>query len=193
MTLSKRIIPCLDVNHGIVVKGINFLNLRKSGDPVELSQRYCEAGADELVFLDITATTEKRKILERVVKDVASNINIPFTVGGGISKIDDVILLLSNGADKVSLNTSAVENPQIISELANIFGNQCIVLAIDAKRRYNRDGEVIINTSRGDCWFEVFTYGGRKATGKDALIWAQNAVNLGVGEILITSIDRDGT
>ncbi|MCP8311476.1 MAG: imidazole glycerol phosphate synthase subunit HisF [Candidatus Methylarchaceae archaeon HK02M1] len=193
MTLAKRIVPCLDVDHGRVVKGINFVNLRSAGDPVELAQRYCEARADELVFLDITASPEKRKILERVVRDVAENINIPFTVGGGIRGEDDVRMVLCSGADKVSVNTAAVEEPRLIPRLSKIFGSQCVVVAIDAKRRYDSEGPVIVKTTEGDCWFEVYTYGGRKATGLDAILWAQKVSKLGAGELLVTSMDRDGT
>ncbi|MCP8323847.1 MAG: imidazole glycerol phosphate synthase subunit HisF [Candidatus Methylarchaceae archaeon HK02M2] len=193
MTLTKRIVPCLDVFQGRVVKGINFVNLRSAGDPVELAQRYCESKADELVFLDITASSEKRKILEIVVRDVAANLDIPFTVGGGIRGEDDARLVLCNGADKVSINTFAVEQPRLISKLAKIFGTQCIVVAIDAKRRYDNEGSIIVKTVEGDCWFEVYTYGGRNATGMDAIIWAQKVAKLGAGELLVTSMDRDGT
>ncbi|NWG09854.1 MAG: imidazole glycerol phosphate synthase subunit HisF [Nitrososphaerales archaeon] len=193
LVLSKRIIPCLDVDHGRVVKGINFVNLRDAGDPVELAQRYNEARADELVFLDITASPEKRKILEKVVMDVAKNLNIPFTVGGGIRGEGDARMILCSGADKVSINTVAIEKPQIISRLAKVFGSQCVVVAIDAKRRYNKKGQIMIKTDEGDCWFEAYTYGGRKPTGIDVVAWAQRAAELGAGEILLTSMDRDGT
>lgn len=193
MPLSKRIVPCLDVDHGRVVKGINFINLRDAGDPVELAQRYCEARADELVFLDITASPEKRKILEKVVRDVAANLNIPFTVGGGIRSEEDARLILCSGADKVSINTAAVEKPELVSRLAKVFGTQCVVVAIDAKRRYDREGHFIARTSEGECWFEVYTYGGRKLTNIDAIEWAEKVANLGAGEILLTSMDRDGT
>jgi cyclase len=194
MVLVKRIIPCLDVDHGRVVKGINFVGLRDAGDPVELARRYCEDGADELVFLDITASAEKRSILKDVVKAVASEINIPFTVGGGVRSLEDAYTALSNGADKVSVNTAAVERPEFISELAETFGSQCVVLAIDAKRRYDlRPDRVVVETCDGPCWFEVYIYGGRKPTGIDALKWAAVGEELGAGEILLTSIDRDGT
>ncbi|MBS7638906.1 MAG: imidazole glycerol phosphate synthase subunit HisF [Candidatus Bathyarchaeia archaeon] len=194
MVLAKRIIPCLDVDHGRVVKGINFIGLRDAGDPVELARRYCDDGADEIVFLDITASAEKRSILKDVVRAVAAEINIPFTVGGGIRSIEDAYIVLSNGADKVSVNTAAVERPGLIRELAKTFGSQCIVLAIDAKRRYDpRPDRIIIETSEGPCWFEVYTYGGRKPTGIDALEWAVRGADLGAGEILLTSMDRDGT
>ena len=194
MVLTKRIIPCLDVDHGRVVKGINFINLRDAGDPVELARRYSEEGADELVFLDITASPEKRKILKDVVKAVASEINIPFTVGGGIRSVKDARLVLCNGADKVSINTAAVENPELIKDLAETFGSQCVVLAIDAKRRYEKASKkTIVETPRGSCWFEVHIYGGRKPTGLDAVKWAIKGAELGAGEILLTSMDRDGT
>lgn len=194
MVLVKRIIPCLDVDHGRVVKGINFVNLRDAGDPAELARRYSEEGADELVFLDITASPEKRSILKDVVRSVAAEINIPFTVGGGIRSIEDARLVLCNGADKVSVNTAAVEKPILIRELAENFGSQCVVLAIDAKRRYERaSNKIVVETAEGPCWFEVYTYGGRKPTGMDALKWAVEGTEIGAGEILLTSMDRDGT
>ena len=194
MPLVKRIIPCLDVDHGRVVRGINFIGLRDAGDPVELARRYCDDGADELVFLDITASAEKRRILRDVVKAVASEIDIPFTVGGGIRSIEDASMVLSSGADKISVNTAAVERPELISELAKAFGSQCVVLAIDAKRRYEqRDDRIVVETPEGPCWFEVYIYGGRKPTGLDAIEWAIRGEELGAGEILLTSMDRDGT
>lgn len=194
MALAKRIIPCLDVDHGRVVKGINFVGLRDAGDPVELARRYCDDGADELVFLDITASAEKRNILKDVVRAVASEINIPFTVGGGIRTLEDAQIVLCNGADKISVNTAAVDRPSFIKELAEKFGSQCVVLAIDAKRRYERrTDKIIVETSEGSCWFEVYTYGGRKPTGIDAIEWAIKGADLGAGEIILTSIDRDGT
>lgn len=194
MPLAKRIIPCLDVNHGRVVKGINFLNLRDAGDPAELARRYSEEGADELVFLDITASPEKREILKDTVERVASEISIPFTVGGGIRNVTDARAVLCSGADKVSINTAAVENPNIIKELAKTFGRQCVVIAIDAKRRYeNAENKIIVDTRQGRCWFEVYIYGGRKPTGTDAIKWAQEVEKLGAGEILLTSMDMDGT
>jgi len=194
MPLAKRIIPCLDVDHGKVVKGINFLNLKRAGDPVELAKRYCDDGADELVFLDITASPEKRKILKDVVEGVALEISIPFTVGGGLGSISDARLVLCSGADKVSINTAAVENPSLVTELAQTFGKQCVVVAIDAKRRYERkEDRVMVETQEGACWFEVYTYGGRKPTGLDAIQWAMQAAELGAGEFLVTSMDRDGT
>lgn len=192
--MTKRIVPCLDVDHGRVVKGINFINLRDAGDPVELARRYCEDGADELVFLDITASPEKRKILKDVVKAVAEATSVPFTVGGGIRTVSDARVVLSSGADKVSIGTAAIENPSFIRELAQTFGKQCVVVAIDAKRRYERKGDkLVVETSDGLCWFEAFTYGGRKPTGLDALRWAVRTTELGAGELLVTSMDRDGT
>lgn len=178
--LAKRIIPCLDVKNGRVVKGINFLDLKDAGDPVEQAARYAAEGADEIVFLDITASVEARGAMLEVVKKTAEVVFIPFTVGGGIKNIEDIRLLLKSGADKVSINTTAVENPQILQQGAEEFGNQCIVLAIDAKQK-------------GPGKWEVFTYGGRTPTGIDAVEWAQRAERLGAGEILLTSMDRDGT
>ena len=192
--LAKRIIPCLDVKDGRVVKGTNFIDLRDAGDPVELAKRYNDDGADELVFLDITASPERRDTLRKLVRDVASEIDIPFTVGGGIRGVEDVRTILRNGADKTSMNTAAVENPNIITNVANVFGTQCVVVAIDAKRNYNIEpGRTKVVTPRGPCWFEVYTYGGRKATGIDALQWAKRAAELGAGELLVTSMDMDGT
>lgn len=177
--LTKRIIPCLDVKDGKTVKGVNFENIKDVGDPVELGKKYAEMGADELVFLDITATNEKRKTLSELVSRVAAEINIPFIVGGGISSAEDVSLLLKCGADKVSINTAAFNNPQLIKELADKFGSRCMVLAIDTKFV---DGE----------WY-VFLNGGRVATNVKAVDWAKEAVELGAGEILLTSMDHDGT
>lgn len=181
--LAKRIIPCLDVDRGKVLKGVHFRNLRDAGDPVELAEKYRDEGADELVFLDITASVEKRKTLVKVVSSVASAIDIPFTVGGGIRSVEDARLVLCSGADKVSINTAAVENPNFIRELADRFGSQCVVVAIDAKRRYGEEG----------LWFEVHTYSGSRPTGIDAVKWAERCEELGAGELLVTSIDRDGT
>lgn len=178
--LTKRIIPCLDVKDGRVVKGVQFVNLRDAGDPVELAALYDEAGADELVFLDISASHEGRETMVDVVRQTASRIAIPFTVGGGIRTVEDMKRLLRAGADKVSINTSAVRNPRLIAEGARLFGSQCIVVAIDA--RWNPD------TGR----WEVYTHGGRKATGLDAVEWARRAEALGAGEILLTSMDADG-
>ncbi|MCD6511841.1 MAG: imidazole glycerol phosphate synthase subunit HisF [Thaumarchaeota archaeon] len=177
--LAKRIIPCLDVDHGRVVKGVRFVNLRVAGDPVELGRRYSEEGADELVYLDITASPEGRGILLDMVRRVAEEITIPFTVGGGIRSVEDAREVLRSGADKISVNTAAVEKPELVERLASEFGSQCVVVAIDAKKR--------------DGWYEVFTYGGRKPTGLDAVSWAKRVEALGAGEILLTSIDRDGT
>jgi cyclase len=194
MPLAKRIVPCLDVDQGKVVKGVNFVNLKKAGDPVELAKRYSDEGADELVFLDITASSEKRDILRGVVEGVAKAISIPFTVGGGIRNVSDARLVLCSGADKVSVNTAAVENPQVITKLADVFGQQCVVVAIDAKRRKEqRADKIMVNTREGPVWFEVYTYGGRKPTGIDAVAWAVRAAELGAGEFLVTSMDKDGT
>jgi cyclase len=180
--LTKRIIPCLDVKDGRVVKGVNFVNLVDAGDPVECAIAYDRAGADELVFLDITASYEKRQIMIDVVRRTAAEVFMPVTVGGGIRTVDDIRDLLRAGADKVSLNTSAVENPDFVAVAARRFGSQCIVVAIDAKR------------SSDPRWrFEVFTHGGRKPRGIDAVEWAKKVEQLGAGEILITSMDRDGT
>ena len=182
--LAKRIIPCLDVKEGRVVKGVKFENLRDAGDPVEIAKQYDAERADELVFLDITASHEKRNILLDVVTRTAEAVFMPLTVGGGVRTTDDIRTLLKSGADKVSLNTRAVENPQVLKDGAEKFGAQCIVLAIDAKRRDPND------PAKG---WEVFTHGGRTATGKDAVEWAKQGVELGAGEILLTSMDRDGT
>ena len=182
--LAKRVIPCLDVKEGRVVKGVKFQNLRDAGDPVEVARQYDAERADELVFLDITASHEKRDILLDVVTRTAEEVFMPLTVGGGVRTTDDIRILLKSGADKVSLNTRAVENPAVLREGAGKFGSQCIVLAIDAKRRDAQD------PSKG---WEVFTHGGRTPTGKDAVEWARQGVELGAGEILLTSMDRDGT
>jgi cyclase len=194
MPLTKRIIPCLDVNHGKVVKGINFLQLKQAGDPVEMAKRYSDDGADELVFLDITASHEKRDIIRQYVENVAKEINIPFTVGGGIRNVTDARNVLCSGADKVSVNTAAVEKPEIITEIATVFGQQCIVVAIDAKRNLTpAEDKITIQTKEGPVWFEVTTYGGRTNTGIDAVVWALQAEKLGAGEFLVTSMDKDGT
>jgi cyclase len=194
MPLAKRIVPCLDVTCGMVVKGINFLNMQKAGDPVELAKRYSDEGADELVFLDITASSDSRDILRGVVEGVARAISIPFTVGGGIRNVADARLVLCSGADKVSVNTAAVENPQVITEIADVFGQQCVVVAIDAKRRNEKvEDRMMVETREGEVWFEVYTYGGRKPTGIDAIGWAMRAAELGAGEFLVTSMDKDGT
>ncbi|OGB89155.1 imidazole glycerol phosphate synthase subunit HisF [candidate division WOR-1 bacterium RIFCSPHIGHO2_01_FULL_53_15] len=183
--LAKRIIPCLDVTEGRVVKGTKFVDLKDAGDPVELAAVYDKEGADELVFLDITASSDKRYIMLEVVKKVAETIFIPFTVGGGIYDVETMRELLSAGADKISVNTAAVRDPSLIEKGAEKFGSQCVVLAIDAKRRTKDEG-------RGTTW-EVYTHGGRTPTGLDAVEWAKKAVKLGAGEILLTSMDRDGT
>jgi imidazole glycerol-phosphate synthase subunit HisF len=194
MTLAKRIVPCLDVDHGKVVKGINFLQLKHAGDPVEMAKRYSDEGADELVFLDITASHEKRDIMRQYVEGVAKAISIPFTVGGGIRNVSDARLVLCSGADKVSVNTAAIENPHAITELAEVFGRQCVVIAIDAKRnKILSNGKIMVETSEGKVWFEVNTYGGRKPTGIDAIAWSMQAEKLGAGEFLVTSMDKDGT
>ncbi len=177
--LAKRIIPCLDVTAGRVVKGVSFVELRDAGDPVEIAHRYDEQGADELTFLDITASSDDRGIIFRIVEDVASQVFIPLTVGGGVREVGDVRNLLNAGADKVSINTSAVLNPQLVEDAAGRYGSQCIVVAIDAKQ---------VGANR----WEVFTHGGRKATGLDAVEWAKKVQGLGAGEILLTSMDRDG-
>ena len=194
MALAKRVIPCLDVDHGKVVKGINFLQLKHAGDPAEMAKRYSDDGADELVFLDITASHEKRDIMRQYVECVAKAINIPFTVGGGIRNVSDARNVLCSGADKVSVNTAAVENPKLITELSDVFGRQCIVVAIDVKRNLTlAEGKATVQTEQGPVWFEVTTYGGRKNTGIDAIAWALQAEKLGAGEFLVTSMDKDGT
>lgn len=185
MGLATRIIPCLDVTNGRVVKGINFVELRDAGDPVEISRRYDEQGADELTFLDITASSDNRDLILRIIEEVAAQIFIPLTVGGGVRQVDDVRRLLNAGADKVSINTSAVQNPNLVADAASRYGSQCIVVAIDAKRMNNAG----INNPR----WEVFTHGGRVATGLDAIEWAKRMQLLGAGEILLTSMDKDGT
>jgi cyclase len=179
MPLAKRVIPCLDVTAGRVVKGVNFVSLRDAGNPVEIAARYDEQGADEVCFLDITASSDGRDILLHVIEAVAAQVFIPLTVGGGVRKVEDVRRLLNAGADKVSINTAAVENPALVREASSNVGNQCIVVAIDAKKN-------------GAGW-EVYTHGGRKATGLDAVQWAKRMQAAGAGEILLTSMDRDGT
>jgi len=182
--LAKRIIPCLDVTAGRVVKGINFVQLRDAGDPVEIARRYDGEGADELTFLDITASSDARDILLNMIEAVAECVFIPLTVGGGVRRVDDVRRLLNAGADKISINTAAVQNPQLVADASGRFGAQCIVVAVDARRRAADDA------SQG---WEVYTHGGRTATGLDAIDWARRVVELGAGEILLTSMDRDGT
>ena len=194
MTLAKRIIPCLDVDNGRVVKGTHFLDIRDAGDPVLLAERYSKEGADELVFLDITASEQGRETMKNVVREVAKVIDIPFTVGGGIRSMNDARNVLLNGADKVSINTAAVKNPELITRLMKIFGKQCVVVAIDAKRTYtNLNKKNAVNADGKKFWYEVYIYGGKKPTGIDAIAWAKKAEKLGAGEILLTSIDMDGT
>jgi cyclase len=179
--LAKRIIPCLDVNAGRVVKGVNFINLRDAGDPVEIAKRYNDEGADEITFLDITASSDQRGLILDIIERVADQVFIPLTVGGGIRAVDDVRRLMNAGADKISINTSAVTDPHLVKAAADRFGSQAIVVAIDARKRPHGIG------------WEVFTHGGRTATGLDAVEWATNVTALGAGEILLTSMDRDGT
>ena len=189
--LAKRIIPCLDVTGGRVVKGVNFVELRDAGDPVEIAARYNEQGADELTFLDITATSDGRDLILHIIEAVASQVFIPLTVGGGVRTVDDVRRLLNAGADKVSFNSAAVANPQVIRDAADKYGAQCIVVAIDAKRRVESTVDAKARTV-GAGW-EVYTHGGRKNTGIDAVDWARRMADSGAGEILLTSMDRDGT
>ncbi len=210
--LAKRIIPCLDVTGGRVVKGVNFVDLRDAGDPVEIAARYNDQGADELTFLDITATSDGRDLILHIIEAVASQVFIPFTVGGGVRSVEDVRRLLNAGADKVSFNSAAVANPQVIRDASQRYGAQCIVVAIDAKRRVDSDALAKRRvdsdgsakrrvdpdgSSKGQdasLWgWEVYTHGGRKNTGLDAVVWAQQMADAGAGEILLTSMDRDGT
>ena len=184
MGLAKRIIPCLDVDNGRVVKGVNFVDIRDAGDPVEIAARYNREGADEITFLDITASSDNRDTIAHVVEAVASQVFIPLTVGGGIRKLEDVRRMLNAGADKVGINTAAVFNPELVREATDYFGSQCIVVAIDAKK--------VSEAGEPDRW-EVFTHGGRKRTGIDALEWAEKMAQYGAGELLVTSMDRDGT
>ena len=192
MGLAKRVIPCLDVTAGRVVKGVKFVGLRDAGDPVEIARRYDEQGADELTFLDITASSDGRDLILHIVESVAAQVFIPLTVGGGVRSVDDVRRLLNAGADKVSINTAAVQNAQLIADATGRYGSQCIVVAVDAKRvggpRLPRSG-----ASDGTSRWEVFTHGGRTPTGLDALEWGRKMQRLGAGEILLTSMDRDGT
>ena len=181
MPLAKRIIPCLDVTRGRVVKGVNFVQLRDAGDPVEIARRYDEQGADELTFLDITATSDGRDLILHIIEAVASQVFIPLTVGGGVREVADVQRLLNAGADKVSVNSSAVQNPALVQEASGRYGSQCIVVAIDAKKK-----------AAGAGW-EVFTHGGRQTTGLDVVEWARKMQHMGAGELLLTSMDRDGT
>jgi len=182
MTLAKRIIPCLDVDKGRVVKGVNFLNIRDAGDPIEIAKRYDDEGADEITMLDITASHETRDTTYKTVENIASQVFIPLTVGGGVRKIEDIKKLLRSGADKVSINTAAVENPDFVKEAADKFGSQCIVVAVDAK----------LKEDSSSSW-EVVTYGGRNRTGIDVQEWTKQVADYGAGEILLTSMDRDGT
>lgn len=184
MPLAKRIIPCLDVDNGRVVKGVRFVEIRDAGDPVEIAKRYDEQGADEITFLDITASSDERETMVHVVEQVAGQVFIPLTVGGGIRKVEDIRRMLNAGADKVAINTAAVSNPEFVKEAAERFGSQCIVVAIDAKK--------VSAAGEPDRW-EIFTHGGRKATGIDAVEWAKKMVDYGAGEILLTSMDCDGT
>lgn len=184
MGLAKRIIPCLDVDNGRVVKGVNFVGIRDAGDPVEIAARYNREGADEITFLDITASSDDRETMAHMVEQVASQVFIPLTVGGGIRKLDDIRRMLNAGADKVSINTAAVFNPEFVREASEYFGSQCIVVAIDAKR---------VNKPDEPLKWEIFTHGGRKGTGIDALEWAEKMTQFGAGELLVTSMDRDGT
>ena len=185
MGLAKRVIPCLDVTRGRVVKGVNFVGLRDAGDPVEIAHRYDDQGADELTFLDITASSDERDLILHIIEAVAAQVFIPLTVGGGVRKVEDVRRLLNAGADKVSINTSAVQNPQLVADASGRYGAQCIVVAIDAKR--------VAPTADAQARWEVYTHGGRKPTGLDAVQWARKMQTLGAGEILLTSMDRDGT
>ena len=184
MSITKRIIPCLDVDNGRVVKGVKFVDIKDAGDPVEVAKRYNDQGADEITFLDITASSSNRKTILNVVEDVASQVFIPLTVGGGISSVKDIRALLNSGADKITINTAAIKNPDLISEASNAVGNQCIVVAIDAKRKINDSNEI--------SW-EIYTHGGRNPTGINALEWAQSMELRGAGELLVTSMDKDGT
>ncbi|WP_044413791.1 imidazole glycerol phosphate synthase subunit HisF [Thiomicrospira microaerophila] len=184
MGLAKRIIPCLDVDNGRVVKGVQFVEIRDAGDPVEVAKRYDQQGADEITFLDITASSDNRDTIVHVVEQVASQVFIPLTVGGGIRKVEDVRQMLNAGADKVSINTAAIHNPEFVRQAADLFGSQCIVVAIDAKK---------VSADNEPNRWEIFTHGGRKSTGIDAINWAIKMESYGAGEILLTSMDRDGT
>jgi len=184
MTVTKRIIPCLDVDNGRVVKGVKFVDIKDAGNPVEVAKRYNDQGADEITFLDITASSGNRKTILHVVEEVASQVFIPLTVGGGIRSVQDIRSLLNSGADKITINTAAINDPDLISEASSAVGNQCIVVAIDAKRK--------IDSLNNICW-EIYTHGGRNATGIDAIEWASNMELRGAGELLVTSMDKDGT
>jgi cyclase len=201
MSLAKRVIPCLDVTRGRVVKGVNFVGLRDAGDPVEIARRYDDQGADELTFLDITASSDERDMILHIIEAVAAQVFIPLTVGGGVRRVDDVRLLLNAGADKVSINTSAVQNPQLVADASGRYGAQCIVVAIDAKlvdpkvdaKRVDPNADADAEQAGIEPRWEVYTHGGRKPTGLDAVAWARRMQELGAGEILLTSMDRDGT
>jgi imidazole glycerol-phosphate synthase subunit HisF len=192
MGLAKRVIPCLDVTRGRVVKGVNFVGLRDAGDPVAIARRYDDQGADELTFLDITASSDERDLILHIIEAVAAEVFIPLTVGGGVRKVEDVRRLLNAGADKVSINTSAVQNPQLVADASGRYGAQCIVVAIDAKRVDPPAVAKRVGADAAPRW-EVYTHGGRKPTGLDAVAWARRMQALGAGEILLTSMDRDGT
>jgi cyclase len=190
----KRVIPCLDVDNGRVVKGTNFVDIRDAGDPVELAERYDAEGADELVFLDITASHESRDTIVELARRTADNVFIPFTIGGGIRSVEDAQAVLDAGADKVSVNSAALERPELISELADVFGSQCVVIAIDAKRRGAGNESPTPPGHFGDAEWDVYTHGGRsRVEGREAVAWAREATELGAGEVLLTSMDRDGT
>ena len=191
--LAKRIIPCLDVTGGRVVKGVNFVELRDAGDPVEIAARYNDQGADELTFLDITATSDGRDLILHIIEAVASQVFIPLTVGGGVRTVEDVRRLLNAGADKISFNSAALANPQVIEDASHKYGAQCIVVAIDAKRRSQDDAQRLVDGRAIGPGWDVFSHGGRKNTGLDAVAWATEMARRGAGEILLTSMDRDGT
>ena len=191
--LAKRIIPCLDVTGGRVVKGVNFVELRDAGDPVEIAARYNDQGADELTFLDITATSDDRDLILHIIEAVASQVFIPLTVGGGVRTVDDVRRLLNAGADKTSFNSAAIANPQVIRDASDKYGAQCIVVAIDAKRRSDEDGRRLVDGREIGPGWDVYSHGGRRNPGLDAVAWARRMAEHGAGEILLTSMDRDGT
>ena len=194
MTLTKRVIPCLDVDKGRVVKGMHFKSIKDAGDPVLLAEKYSQEGADELVFLDITASEQQRETIKGLVKKVAQVIDIPFTVGGGVKNLQDARDILLSGADKVAINTGAVKNPDIITKLMEIFGKQCVVIAMDVRRNYEiKEGRHIFTSDSKKFWFEVYIYGGKTPTDLDAIEWAKEVEKRGAGEILLTSIDMDGT
>ena len=184
MALTKRIIPCLDVDNGRVVKGVKFVDIKDAGDPVQVAKKYNDQGADEITFLDITASSSNRKTILNVVENVASQVFIPLTVGGGIRSVKDIRSLLNSGADKITINTAAINNPSLISDASNAVGNQCIVVAIDAKRKIDSGGKLK---------WEIYTHGGRNSTGIDAISWAEEMQKRGAGELLVTSMDKDGT